>query len=136
MRNVLIVLVLLLSCFVSYKFGNSQAVINKQNENLGAIITMQSLMYDQQPKVRLLSAIYENIEEDPELAKKNIKLALILTYEDDVRLKSVFNEYLGTNHHAIKTNMAIDDFFIKYPISQCKNTPKNNLMSCNIKKGL
>ena len=136
MRNVIIVIVLVLSCFISYKFGSTHGIINKQDEVLGSIITMQSIMYDQQHKVRLLKSIYENIEEDTELAKQNIKLALILTYEDDLRLKSVFNEDLGTNHHAIKTNMAINEFFIKHPISECENTPKENLMSCNIEKGL
>jgi hypothetical protein len=136
LRNIIIFLSVLFAAFFGYLIGKQDATVKNQNEIISSFVRLQNFHFDQSSKVRLLTHIYEQLESDPSNAKDNILIALMLTYEDDLRLKTGLNEEVGTNNMAIQTNSLLDDFFEKHPISMCVGLPRKELMSCHLKNGI
>jgi hypothetical protein len=96
------------------------------------LIAQANLVNDRWGEAMMLTHIYDQLVESPESAKHQLRYALMLMYQDDVRLRGIFVDSHGTDNFAIKTNRVVLDFLRKHPLRECAGKNIEDLVACNI----
>ncbi|WP_395341193.1 hypothetical protein PN836_004280 [Ningiella sp. W23] len=132
MSKKLTVTLIVIVGLLSYGLGfitDKQLKTDELNANL---IAQSNLVNDRWEEAMVLKHLYEQLLNSPETAKRQLRYALLLMYNDDVRLKGVFGDVYGTDNFAIKTNQVILDFLREHPLAECSNKNIDEAVRCNI----
>jgi hypothetical protein len=117
---------------LSYGLGFITDKQLKTAELNALLIAQSNLVNDRWSEAMMLKQLYEQLLNSPEAAKRQLRYALMLMYNDDVRLKGVFGDAYGTDNFAIKTNQVVLDFLREHPLAECSNTTTDDVVRCNI----
>ena len=132
MSTKLAILLIIVVGLLSYGLGfftDKQLKTAQLSKNL---IAQSNLVNDRWGEAMQLKFLYEQLLDSPQSAKKQLRYALLLMYQDDVRLKGVFGDEYGIDNFAIKTNQVVLDFLEEYPTPECTDKGIHEIVSCNI----
>ena len=132
MNNKLVLLIIVLVGCLSFALGHVSGEQKETSELQASLIAQANLVNDRWGEAMMLTHIYDQLLESPESAKQQLRYALMLMYQDDVRLRGILVDSHGTDNFAIKTNRVVLDFLRKYPLRECSDKNIEDLVACNI----
>lgn len=128
--QIIIVVILCLLSFIAGSQFSENSYYRKVVE--GYIVLTETMFSDKTIELTYLIRFYKMNERSPEEAKDYLKRIIVMRYTPEERFKNAFGESYGSEDKLYIMNQEIKEFLIDNPLSECKESPKEQVLQCHL----